>query len=386
MENNSNNIRTHAPGRFLHRKGLNVLDFVVDFVNHRTPTTTLVAYLLKVDRLRDTAQQNRMQMKRIVVSPEWQGVATISSFFADALKVFRGLSLALIDAFLLLPQSSAGHGTTSLIIAVDELEWPNTKWKPDTTRAELSFWLRLTLELLCPYHLSLAHFGDILYITDMTTSSSPHVNQRIILLFSFILFFMLSTSATAFLSVSVHRSTAYQFHKATNSLLFAKKKKSSSSPNTSKKTVQVKLLKHIAGTGQAGDVITVTPAFYNNKLRPQQAATIISDDEVLQEQQEQAAEDQARTQAANKFCETWNDQTLHLQRKAGPEGQLFGGINVKTILQELEADEELRPKIALTDGDGKKIRGDIKHTGEYGATVSLTKDVSVKIAIVVEAD
>ena len=53
-------------------------------------------------------------------------------------------------------------------------------------------------------------------------------------------------------------------------------------------------------------------------------------------------------------------------------------------------DEFLRRKgvkiAAVTDGDGKKMRHDIKNIGEFQATISLTKDPSGKINISVEAE
>ena len=41
---------------------------------------------------------------------------------------------------------------------------------------------------------------------------------------------------------------------------------------------------------------------------------------------------------------------------------------------------------AITDKDGKDMRGDIKQTGEFGATLSLTRDISATFAIVVNPE
>ena len=91
--------------------------------------------------------------------------------------------------------------------------------------------------------------------------------------------------------------------------------------------------------------------------------------------------------------ETLTDMTLTVSRKAGPDGQLFGGVGAKAVMKELLkfiGNDFLSQKgvkiTELMDGNGKKIRGDIKHTGEFGARITLAKNVAVKFAISVEAD
>jgi ribosomal protein L9 len=170
---------------------------------------------------------------------------------------------------------------------------------------------------------------------------------------------------------------------------------SSSTTTTATKKIQVKLLKHVAGTGQAGDVILVTPAFYNNKLRPTKSAQLISNDEVQQElaaRQQQQAAMQARAMAIKELLEIENSGSapfLKLARKAGPGGQLFGGIGVKCLVQELQnrlekdelLDDDLRDFLkskgikitTIVDAkSGEALSSDIKHTGDYSATIALT--------------
>lgn len=132
----------------------------------------------------------------------------------------------------------------------------------------------------------------------------------------------------------------------------------------------------------------VTPAFFNNKLRPTKSAEEISDDQVKEEQAEHAADEKATREKATALKEKLTDVTLQIKRKCGPEGQLFGGIGAKQIMEELrsqEKDEFLATKgikvQAVTDEDDKKMRGDIKHTGTFGATIGLSKDISVKVTL-----
>ena len=159
------------------------------------------------------------------------------------------------------------------------------------------------------------------------------------------------------------------------------------------KKVQVKLLKHVAGTGQAGDVIMVTPAFFNNKLRPTNSAKMISDEAVETERAEAAALAESTMAAAKELKEEISDMTLKLIRKAGPTGQLFGGVSPKCVMDELQNvvnNDHLNGKgvkiSELLDGDGKKMRGDIKHTGEFGARIVLADDISAKFTISIEAE
>jgi ribosomal protein L9 len=169
-----------------------------------------------------------------------------------------------------------------------------------------------------------------------------------------------------------------------DSKLFAKKKTVAAAP----KKVQVKLLKHIAGTGQAGDVIMVTPAFFNNKLRPTRSAEIISDEEVTKQKIEAERRQAALDAAANAVVTNLEDFVLSIPRKSGPDGQLFGGIGPKIIMEELSkrmpnelwSEKNVRI-VTLTDEEGNALKGDIKHLGKFSASISLTKGIVGKVAI-----
>ena len=137
----------------------------------------------------------------------------------------------------------------------------------------------------------------------------------------------------------------------------------------------------------------VTPAFFQNKLRPTQSAEVISDEQVEREQEEAAAAKAELQQKANALKEELSDFTLSISRKAGPDGQLFGGIGQKVIADELKKQKigDLFGKrgvkiTSLMDGEGKKMRGDIKHTGEFRARLALTKDIDAQLSIAVKAE
>jgi large subunit ribosomal protein L9 len=170
-------------------------------------------------------------------------------------------------------------------------------------------------------------------------------------------------------------------------MLWSKKK----TPAASKK-VQVKMLKYVAGTGNTGDIISVTPAFFQNKLRPTKSAVPITDEEIEVELSEKRAKDEAVNAAASKIKEQLSDFKLELKRKAGPDGHLFGAVSPKTILEELRNSvkdpylDQKQVKVISVTHDGEQLKGDIKHVGEFGVNIALTKEISAKFDITVQEE
>jgi hypothetical protein len=130
--------------------------------------------------------------------------------------------------------------------------------------------------------------------------------------------------------------------------LFGKKKKKKGGGDGGSATtkIQVKLLQHIAGTGQAGDVILVNPIFFANKLRPQKLARIITDEEVQKDidvKQMQSDELLKQAKALKDLIESGDDDEnddlgdtsssyflAFRDNQTGPDGKkLFGGIGPK---------------------------------------------------------
>lgn len=162
------------------------------------------------------------------------------------------------------------------------------------------------------------------------------------------------------------------------------------------KKIQVKMLKYMEGTGHVGEIVLVTPAFFNNKLRPTSSAVIISDEQVAQQRADADLLEQETNAKASALRDRLTDLSLRLRRKAGPEGHLFGGIGPKALMDELhkvlEGDEDdfLNHKgvkvTSITDSEGNDMRGDIKHTGEFRVNMSLTKDITASFGITVETE
>ena len=169
--------------------------------------------------------------------------------------------------------------------------------------------------------------------------------------------------------------------------LFSKKKKKDTTVGKGGK-IQVKLLKHIAGTGQAGDVIMVAPAFFTNKLQKSGSAVRITDQEVKQENADRISMENEAKANALVVKKKVEEMKLSLLKKAGPDGHLFGGVGYKMILNELKKDFPLGcldgKQVQITEvktSDGEKLQGDIKEIGEYSVNISLLKDVSATLQL-----
>jgi ribosomal protein L9 len=205
--------------------------------------------------------------------------------------------------------------------------------------------------------------------------------------------------------------------------LFGRKKNAGGSSGSTVKTagvppvtkngkIQIKMLTSVPNIGQAGDIIFVSSAVFQNQLQRQKKARLISAEEVAKLEAEKQKEEAEATQKAvdtkkmmeevmfeslGEECSTDQDicgVALTMKRKAGPEGNLFGGINPKMIMEELANTfpdgswEGKQVKLTdMKDSDGKDVKKkDIKHTGEYTCVVKLGIDVDVTFILSVVAE
>ena len=267
--------------------------------------------------------------------------------------------------------------------------------------------------------------------TDAFTTSSTVTTRG--------LFHPASTTTTTTSTTARRRTaTASRFHTS----LFGKKKKKSAAPAASAK-IQVKLLQHIAGTGQAGDVILVNPIFFDNKLRPQKLARVITDEEVqkdLEKKQSKSDELMKQARAVKDLIDEETEASYVLEFKdnqTGPDGKkLFGGIGPKKLMESLRKDckefdaysKQFTKQVSILDieeqetiveegggeesegkykdyssssysGDSndsgeestvkysslpKKDKMTIKHTGVFRLKVALKKDLFAKVKVIVD--
>lgn len=173
-------------------------------------------------------------------------------------------------------------------------------------------------------------------------------------------------------------------------ILHSKKKDSTA---TKGGKIQVKLTKHVAGTGSAGDIIMVAPAFFLNKLQKTGSAIRISDDEVSKELAEKKQQEKEAQELAMDLKAKLSGIQITMAKTAGADGKLFGGIGYKAIMEELKKefpqgclDAKYIKIIEIKNAQGETEKHDIKNVGEYTATISLSKDISAdfKLSIVAE--
>jgi|UniRef100_A0A6T7F495 large subunit ribosomal protein L9 len=171
--------------------------------------------------------------------------------------------------------------------------------------------------------------------------------------------------------------------------LWAKKPKANKAVKGGK--IQVKLLKYIEGTGSVGDVVMVSPAFYENKLKKTKSAVPITDEQVLKETAEAENKEAESKDAALELCANLEElESLEIQRKSGPDGHLFGGVQQKHILEELKKafpkhESMLSAKhvklASIMDAEGNDVGHDIKNLGEYAAKLHILKDVEAEFKV-----
>ena len=176
--------------------------------------------------------------------------------------------------------------------------------------------------------------------------------------------------------------------------------------------IQVVLLEQVPNIGQSGDVVFVSSAIFQNQLKRNNKARLISAEEVQRMEEERAQEEKEMIEKAKatkemleeamvekisdaEQCSSSEDENdicgvaLELKRKAGPEGNLFGGVNPKMIMEELKSrypsgswDGRQVKVTDVKDSDGKDVKKkDIKHTGDYTVTVALGTGVDVTFIV-----
>lgn len=186
--------------------------------------------------------------------------------------------------------------------------------------------------------------------------------------------------------------TGYGRTQANTGVLFAKKKGAAVKKGGK---VQVKMLKFVEGTGRIGDVVTVSSAFWMNKLKKTNSAVMITDSEADAEKKASDTKAKEAIDLANDLKAKIEDiGTLSISKKAGPDGQLFGGVGKKAVLQSLATKfpkgclAGKAVKVAnVKDQDGSVLKHDIKEIGEYDITLALHAKVKVdfKVDITSEA-
>ena len=207
-------------------------------------------------------------------------------------------------------------------------------------------------------------------------------------------------------------ATGYGTYQRDTSQLAKKKGSSGTSSGASTKVkpvskngkIQVVLLKSVPELGQTGDVVFVSSAIFQNTLKRNGKARLISEEEVAQlEKEKEEAEEEFKEMAsqtkqmieeAAQQCKDGSNLALTIKRKAGPEGNLFARVNPKIIMEALK---ETYPDGAwdgkqvklneVEDSEGNDVKKmDIKTVGEYMVDLSLGMGIDVTFAMSIVAE
>ncbi|KAL7554936.1 hypothetical protein ACHAWF_018656 [Thalassiosira exigua] len=201
----------------------------------------------------------------------------------------------------------------------------------------------------------------------------------------------------------------------------AKKKKggeggggTATQPVSKKGKIQVVLLQPVPNVGQKGDVVFVSSAVFQNQLQRSKKARLIGEEEVRKMEEEREAQERELAENARRTkgmleeamvanlggedqCPDDGDicgVALEMRRKAGPEGNLFGGVNPKMVMDALQEkypegswDGKQIKVTEVKDMEGKDVKKkDIKHTGDYSVSVALGKGVDVAFILSIVAE
>ena len=193
--------------------------------------------------------------------------------------------------------------------------------------------------------------------------------------------------------------------------------------------MHVQLLETIPSIGQKGDITYVSPAVYQNQLKKGNKARLITDEEILRIEANRSEVDRLLLEAAvrtkvellegavvvdnsredgrcsrrstadesssSSSSSSIRGVALEMKRRAGPEGNLFGGVTPRMILDALKLrypagswDGKLVKVTAVKDAEsGNEIKTkDIKRIGDYIITVMLWKDIDVTFILSIAAE
>ena len=140
--------------------------------------------------------------------------------------------------------------------------------------------------------------------------------------------------------------------------------------------MQVLLTQTIPGTGSQNTVVNMSPAYWQNVVQKKNLGRLITDEEVIELNENKAQKALEATSSAKKFCDNIDEmEIMCLTRKEGSGGKLFGKVSSKDIISELAITlgssfpTSITKKVKLEIEGGCEV---IKNTGEWKVKVKVT--------------
>ena len=143
--------------------------------------------------------------------------------------------------------------------------------------------------------------------------------------------------------------------------------------------MKVILLQNVKNVGKKDQTVEVSDGYAVNFLFPRRLAVQVTKKsvEVLENQQEEARENEAKAKAeAQELAKRLEGITLEFKVKTGKEGKIFGAISLKQVADELEKQH----KISV---DKRKFidKGPLDVLGFWDLRVELHKGVIGKVKV-----
>jgi len=148
--------------------------------------------------------------------------------------------------------------------------------------------------------------------------------------------------------------------------------------------MKVILVEDLKGTGKRGEVVEVKDGYGRNFLipkglgRPAVEGNVAKLEHVVKTLANRKAKE---LKTAEEIKNRIEEITLHLKKKAGVDGRLFGSVTHKEVAEEIKAAVGL-----AIDRKQVKIDEAIKMTGAFTVEVHLGQGVNAELKIEVEAN
>eukprot|EP00519_Triparma_laevis_P009648 CAMPEP_0182499800 /NCGR_PEP_ID=MMETSP1321-20130603/7962_1 /TAXON_ID=91990 /ORGANISM="Bolidomonas sp., Strain RCC1657" /LENGTH=135 /DNA_ID=CAMNT_0024704047 /DNA_START=285 /DNA_END=688 /DNA_ORIENTATION=+ len=120
----------------------------------------------------------------------------------------------------------------------------------------------------------------------------------------------------------------------------------------------------------------MSPAYWQNVVQKKNLGRLITDEEVIELNENKAQKALEATSSAKKFCDNIDEmEIMCLTRKEGSGGKLFGKVSSKDIISELAIilgssfPTSITKKVKLEIEGGCEV---IKNTGEWKVKVKVT--------------
>lgn len=147
--------------------------------------------------------------------------------------------------------------------------------------------------------------------------------------------------------------------------------------------MKVILFENVDKLGSQGEIVTVKDGYARNYLIPNnlaQEATPKATRRLEEHKKTLRKKDLKLADEAKSVADQLEKVAIHLKKKVGPEGKLYGSVTTAEIA------EKLQEKDFNVDKKAIEIEEAIKTAGEYIVDVKLHRDVHAKCKVIVKAE